>query len=71
MGFELDRFQGDVDEELVCPICSGVLEDPLQVQLFSVNNDFLIEFFFRHLFVNTRFVNHALQNGFPDNLLAQ
>lgn len=31
MGFELDRFQGDVDEELVCPICSGVLEDPLQV----------------------------------------
>ncbi|KAF2902824.1 hypothetical protein ILUMI_03360 [Ignelater luminosus] len=30
MGFELNRFQGDVDEELVCPICSGVLEDPLQ-----------------------------------------
>lgn len=33
MGFELNRFQGDVDEELVCPICSGVLEDPLQVGL--------------------------------------
>lgn len=31
MGFELNRFQGDVDEELVCPICYGVLEDPLQV----------------------------------------
>lgn len=30
MGFEVNRFQGDVDEELVCPICSGVLEDPLQ-----------------------------------------
>ncbi|GJQ84150.1 elgi [Trypoxylus dichotomus] len=30
MGFELNRFQGEVDEELVCPICSGVLEDPLQ-----------------------------------------
>ncbi|XP_044760518.1 E3 ubiquitin-protein ligase NRDP1 isoform X1 [Coccinella septempunctata] len=30
MGFELNRFQGDVDEELICPICSGVLEDPLQ-----------------------------------------
>lgn len=30
MGFELTRFQGEVDEELVCPICSGVLEDPLQ-----------------------------------------
>lgn len=31
MGFEVNRFQGEVDEELVCPICSGVLEDPLQV----------------------------------------
>ncbi|PSN30920.1 E3 ubiquitin-protein ligase NRDP1 [Blattella germanica] len=30
MGFEVNRFQGEVDEELVCPICSGVLEDPLQ-----------------------------------------
>ncbi|XP_056634497.1 E3 ubiquitin-protein ligase NRDP1 [Diorhabda carinulata] len=30
MGFELNRFQGEVDEELVCPICSGVLEDPIQ-----------------------------------------
>lgn len=30
MGYELTRFKGDVDEELVCPICSGVLEDPLQ-----------------------------------------
>lgn len=33
MGFDLVRFQGDVDEELVCPICSGVLEDPVQVSL--------------------------------------
>jgi len=32
MGFEVNRFQGEVDEELVCPICSGVLEDPLQVR---------------------------------------
>lgn len=30
MGFEVNRFQGEVDEELVCPICSGVLEEPLQ-----------------------------------------
>ncbi|XP_022122730.2 E3 ubiquitin-protein ligase NRDP1 isoform X1 [Pieris rapae] len=30
MGFEIKRFQSDVDEELICPICSGVLEDPLQ-----------------------------------------
>ena len=31
MGYDLHRFQGDVDEELTCPICSGVLEEPLQV----------------------------------------
>uniref|UniRef100_A0A182SSB6 Uncharacterized protein n=1 Tax=Anopheles maculatus TaxID=74869 RepID=A0A182SSB6_9DIPT len=31
MGYDLARFQGDVDEELICPICSGVLEEPLQV----------------------------------------
>jgi hypothetical protein len=31
MGYEIIRFQGDVDEELLCPICSGVLEEPLQV----------------------------------------
>lgn len=36
MGFDLERFQGDVDEELVCPICSAVLEDPVQVLVFSI-----------------------------------
>lgn len=36
MGFDLERFQGDVDEELVCPICSSVLEDPVQVLVFSI-----------------------------------
>ncbi|XP_015437832.1 PREDICTED: E3 ubiquitin-protein ligase NRDP1 isoform X2 [Dufourea novaeangliae] len=30
MGFDVNRFQGEVDEELVCAICSGVLEDPVQ-----------------------------------------
>ncbi|XP_059167222.1 E3 ubiquitin-protein ligase NRDP1-like [Physella acuta] len=30
MGYELGRFEGDVDEELICPICSCVLEEPLQ-----------------------------------------
>ncbi|XP_055870807.1 E3 ubiquitin-protein ligase NRDP1-like isoform X1 [Biomphalaria glabrata] len=30
MGYELGRFEGEVDEELICPICSCVLEDPLQ-----------------------------------------
>jgi hypothetical protein len=37
MGFEVNRFQGEVDEELVCPICSGVLEDPLQVRKHGNN----------------------------------
>ncbi|CAH1790532.1 unnamed protein product [Owenia fusiformis] len=30
MGYDLVRFQGEVDEELLCPICSGVLEEPQQ-----------------------------------------
>jgi len=28
MGYDACRFQGEVDEELICPICSAVLEDP-------------------------------------------
>lgn len=31
MGYDLARFVGTVDEELICPICSGVLENPFQV----------------------------------------
>lgn len=31
MGFDLNRFEGTVDEELICTICSGVLEDPVHV----------------------------------------
>lgn len=30
MGFDMNRFEGDVDEELLCPICSFILEDPVQ-----------------------------------------
>ncbi len=37
MGYDITRFQGDVDEELICPICSGVLEEPLQVTLMTFN----------------------------------
>lgn len=36
MGYELTRFQGEVDEELICPICSGVLEEPVQVSVFNM-----------------------------------
>jgi len=32
MGIERVRFAGDVDDELVCPICMAVLEDPVQVE---------------------------------------
>ena len=31
MGLDVARVSGEVDEELICPICSGVLEDPVQV----------------------------------------
>ncbi|XP_078324494.1 E3 ubiquitin-protein ligase NRDP1-like [Crassostrea virginica] len=31
MGYERSRFEGDVDEEFICTICLGVLQDPLQV----------------------------------------
>lgn len=31
MGYDIQRFEGEVDEELMCPICHQVLEDPLQV----------------------------------------
>lgn len=31
MGYDITRFQGSPDEELICPICSGVLEDAVQV----------------------------------------
>lgn len=27
MGFDVTRFCGDVDDELLCPICTGVLDD--------------------------------------------
>ena len=32
MGIDSNRFEGAVDEELICPICSSVLEDPVQVR---------------------------------------
>lgn len=31
MGYDLDYFIGPVDDELMCPICNGVLEKPLQI----------------------------------------
>jgi len=37
MGYEITRFEGEVDEELLCPICSGVLEDPVQVSDYQMS----------------------------------
>ncbi|CAL1283167.1 unnamed protein product [Larinioides sclopetarius] len=33
MGFDITRFKEEVDEELICHICFGVLEDPLQTPI--------------------------------------
>lgn len=33
MGYDVTRFQGEVDEDLLCPICSGVLEEPVQASI--------------------------------------
>ena len=30
MGWDVDRFPGEVDSELICCICTGVLEDPVE-----------------------------------------
>ena len=31
MGIDTARFSGDIDEDLLCSICTFVLEDPVQV----------------------------------------
>ena len=33
MGFDTARFVDEVDAELICSICHGVLEDPRQVHI--------------------------------------
>ncbi|RWS07556.1 RING finger protein-like protein [Dinothrombium tinctorium] len=30
MGYDIERFVDEIDEELKCPVCCGVLEDPVQ-----------------------------------------
>jgi hypothetical protein len=37
MGFDIIRFVGEVDEELLCPICTGVLQDPVQVKIIYLS----------------------------------
>lgn len=33
MGYDIERFQSEVDEEFICPICSDVLEHPVMVPM--------------------------------------
>ena len=47
MGFDTARFNGEVDEELICPICTGVLEDPVQVALFFHKDSWILNNFFQ------------------------
>ena len=35
MGFDAARFVDEVDAELICSICHGVLEDPRQVHILK------------------------------------
>ena len=35
MGFDTARFVDEVDAELICSICHGVLEDPRQVNVLK------------------------------------
>lgn len=41
MGYDITRFQGEVDEDLLCPICSGVLEEPVQVNIYFHSREHL------------------------------
>lgn len=62
MGFDKNRFPNeDVDEELICSICSSVLEDPLQVKLIKLNflNKDCFVVVIRRLFVNMHSVQSA------------
>lgn len=44
MGYDVGRFQGDVDEDLICPICSGVLEEPVQVGVGDEFKAFILRY---------------------------
>lgn len=35
MGFDAKRFTSEIDESLLCTICSNLLEDPVMVYIFN------------------------------------
>ena len=44
MGLDVIRFRGGVvDEELICPICTGVLEAPLQAPVIESSTTIIID----------------------------
>jgi hypothetical protein len=49
MGYDVNRFEGAVDEELVCPICSSILEDPVQVNQ-NLSLIFLVSLYEYHFY---------------------
>ena len=69
MGFDIQRFPNCIDEELICSICGGVLQDPLQApsceHTFCQVKRFNHFLFLSHIYLS-RFVS---KNGFHDRLL--
>lgn len=73
MGYDPARFDGPVDDELLCPVCRFVLEDPVQVrQVSSQSARFLYcGLDFRLHPASMLFVDRALKNGFVVKTAAQ
>jgi hypothetical protein len=44
MGIDVARIFGDVDGDLLCPICSFVIEDPIQVCRLCIINWILTQY---------------------------
>uniref|UniRef100_A0A1A9WWT4 E3 ubiquitin-protein ligase NRDP1 n=1 Tax=Glossina brevipalpis TaxID=37001 RepID=A0A1A9WWT4_9MUSC len=69
MGYDLDRFQSEVNEELICPICSGVLQEPVQAAMceHAFCRDCIIEWLSRQLScpVDRNYVNASSLRAVP------
>lgn len=72
MGFDVVRFRGEVDEELICPICSGVLEEPLQVsinKIIYVHNSLVIQTSMIHQISSSNVFTCTVFKSYPYSLL--
>ena len=63
MGLDVARVSGEVDEELICPICSGVLEDPVQVHSNKKKTHFHRRFSSKMTFFQAPECEHAFCRG--------